>query len=144
MFESKTEGQRQRATVLMSKDPELRALQDQNGFADAVVIGDDVILSGVITEVKSGDADEAAAYTRTFEAIGETLRRAGSSWDDVVEMSSFHTDVNAQLPAFVAVKKRFVRLPHPAWTAIGIAELIGGSGITETRVSAKLVLGLKK
>lgn len=136
MFESKTEGQRQRATVLMSTDPELRALQEQNGFADAVIIGHDVILSGVITEVKSGDADEAAAYTRTFEAIGETLRRAGTSWDDVIEISSFHTDVNSQLPAFVAVKKRFVKLPHPAWTAVGITELVGGSGITETQVKA--------
>lgn len=144
MFESKTEGQRQRATVLMSTDPELRALQDKNGFADAVIIGDDVILSGVITEVKRGDADEAAAYTRTFEAIGETLRRAGTSWDDVVEISSFHTDVDAQLPAFVAVKKRFVKLPHPAWTAIGITELVGGSGITETRVKARLVTGSKE
>lgn len=138
MFERKANGRRQRATVLMSTDPELLALQEQNGFADAVITGDDVILSGVITELKDGDADTEAAYTRTFEAIAQTLERAGASWDDVVEINSFHKEVNRQLPAFVAAKQRFVRLPHPAWTATGTTELVGGSGITETRVRAKL------
>lgn len=138
MFEGKAEGQRQRATVLMSQDPELLALQEQNGFADAIITDDDVILSGVITELKEGDTDTEAAYTRTFEAIGQTLERAGARWDDVIEISSFHTNVNSQLPAFVAAKKHFVKLPHPAWTAIGITELVGGSGITETRVRAKI------
>lgn len=138
MFEQKTKGQRQSATVLMSKDPELLALQEQNGFADAIVVGDDVLLSGVISEQQDGDADLEAAYTRTFEAIGATLGRAGASWDDVIDITTFHTDIAAQLPAFVAVKNRFVQLPHPVWTAIGTTELVGGKGETETRVRAKL------
>lgn len=131
-------GRRQRATVLMSTDPELLALQEQNGFADAIVTGDDVILSGVITEMKKDDANLEAAYKRTFEAIDETLKRAGASWDDVIEISSFHTDLTSQLPPFVVAKKAFVQLPHPAWTAVGTTGLVGGKGLTETRVRAKL------
>ena len=138
MFERKAKGTRQNAAVLMSGDPELLALQEQNGFADAVVAGDDVILSGVVTEMKDGDAGMEAAYTRTFQAIAQTLERAGASWDDVIEISSFHTDVASQIPAYVAAKKRFVQLPHPAWTAVGTTGLVGGSGVTETRVRAKL------
>jgi len=134
----KAKGQRQRASVLMSADPELLALQEQNGFADAIIAGDDIILSGVITEQQDGDADMEAAYARTFEAIGATLQRAGASWDDVIDITTFHTDLAAQLPALVAVKNRFVEMPHPAWTAIGTTELVGGKGITETRVRAKL------
>jgi enamine deaminase RidA (YjgF/YER057c/UK114 family) len=130
-------GQRQHATVLMSTDPELLALQEQNGFADAVVTGEDVILSGAITEMQDGDADLKAAYTRTFEAIGQTLKRAGASWDDVVEISSFHTDIASQIEPYVAAKEAFVKLPHPAWTAIGTTGLVGGKGVTETRVWAK-------
>lgn len=137
MFRSKPGGQRQRAKVLMSTDPELLALQEKNGFADAVVIGDDVILSGVVTELKDGDPELEVAYARTFEAIAVTLKRAGATWDDVVEISTFHTDVSSQLNSFVAAKKGFVRLPHPAWTAVGTTGLVGG-GITETRVWAKL------
>lgn len=142
MFKMKAQGQRQHARVLMSTDPELLALQEQNGFADAVVAGEDIILSGVITELRKEDADMEAAYTRTFEIIAQILQRAGASWDDVVEISSFHTQVNQQLPAFVAAKKRFVQLPHPAWTAVGTTELVGGKGITETRVVAKLATAI--
>ncbi len=138
MLGRKLEGRRQRATVLMSTDPELLALQEQNGFADAVVTGDEVVLSGVITERKDDDADLEAAYTRTFQAIGRILERAGATWDDVIEISTFHTDLASQMPPFVAAKKRFVQLPHPAWTAIGTTGLVGGKGLTETRVRAKL------
>ncbi len=138
MLGRKLEGRRQRATVLMSTDPELLALQEQNGFADAVVTGDEVVLSGVITEQKDDDADLEAAYTRTFQAIGRILERAGATWDDVIEISTFHTDLASQMPPFVAAKKRFVQLPHPAWTAIGTTGLVGGKGLTETRVRAKL------
>ncbi len=138
MLEHKTEGQRQYATVLMSTDPELLALQEQNGFADAVVAGQDVILSGVVTELKDEDDDLEAAYVRTLQAIGRTLERAGASWDDVIEINSFHTDLASQIEPFVAAKAKFVQLPHPAWTAIGTTGLVGGKGLTETRVWARL------
>lgn len=131
------DGQRQRATVLMSTDPETLALQEQNGFADVVVTGADVLLSGVVT-VPAGGGDLEAAYMRTFETIRQTLERVGASWDDVIEINSFHTDLASQMPPFVAVKQRYVRLPHPVWTAIGTTGLVGGRGVTETRVRAKL------
>ncbi len=131
-------GQRQNATVLMSTDPDLLALQEQNGFADAVIVGNDVILSGVITELADGETDLEAAFSRTFEAIGRTLNRAGASWGDVIDITTFHTDLPSQLPALVAVKNRYVALPHPAWTAIGVSRLVSAGGLTETRVRAKL------
>ncbi len=131
-------GSRQRATVLMATDPELLALQEKNGFSDAVVVGDDVTLSGVISALEEGETDLEAAFTRTFEAIGATLRRAGATWDDVVDITSFHTDLAAQLDAFVAVKSRYVALPHAAWTAIGITRLVSEDGLVETRVRARL------
>lgn len=138
MFERTAKGTRQSAAVLMSGDPELLALQEKNGFADAVIVGDDVILSGVVTKLKDSDAGMEAAYTRTFQAIAQILERAGASWDDVIEINSFHTDVASQIPPYVAAKKHFVQLPQPAWTAIGTTGLVGGNGITETRVRAKL------
>jgi enamine deaminase RidA (YjgF/YER057c/UK114 family) len=88
--------------------------------------------------LQDGETDLNVAYSRTFEAIGKTLERAGASWDDVVDITSFHTDLPAQLPAFVAAKKRFIRLPHPAWTAIEISRLVSDGGLTETRIRAKL------
>lgn len=137
MSERVANGKRQQSKVLMATDPDLLALQEQNGFSDAIIEGDDVILSGVITELQDGETDLEVAFSRTFESIGKTLQRAGSSWDDVIDITTFHTDLPSQLPAFVAVKSRFVALPHPAWSAIGVSRLVSDGGLTETRVRAK-------
>ena len=138
MFGKSRTGEREKATVLMSSDPTTLALQEANGFADTVVAGRDVYLSGAMTTLAKGETDLEKAYTRTFEAIGTTLGNAGASWDDVVEITSFHTDLTSQMPAIVAVKSRFVKPPHASWTAIGISRLVADDGITEIKVIAKL------
>jgi enamine deaminase RidA (YjgF/YER057c/UK114 family) len=131
-------GARQDATVLMAPDPGLLKVQKDWGFADAVVTGDTIYLSGVVAWLAPGETDLRPAYVRAFEQIGATLKRAGASWDDVVEITSFHTDLTTQLPAMVEVKKSYMKEPPPAWTAIGVARLIPDRGLTEIRVIAKL------
>lgn len=138
MFGSTKTGERAKATVVMSDDPKTLALQKANGFADAVVAGKDVYVSGAMTTLEEGETDLEAAFTRTFEAIAKTLVNAGASWDDVVEITSFHTDLTSQMPAIVAVKSRFVTLPHPAWTAVGVTRLVADTGIAEIKLIAKL------
>jgi enamine deaminase RidA (YjgF/YER057c/UK114 family) len=129
---------RQEGKVLMSDNPTLLKYEQEWGFADAVVSGDTLYLSGVVASLRDGETDMEAAYTRAFERIGETLRHAGASWDDVVDMTTFHTDVTAQMPAIVAVKNRYVKVPFPAWTAIQVVRLIPPNGITEIKIVAKL------
>ena len=131
-------GSRQQATVLLSEDPEERKFQQDWGYADAVVSGDTVYLSGVVAGVRPGETDLKLAYERAFARIGKILRRSGVSWDDVVDITSFHTDLTTQMPAIVAVKKKYVVGPPPAWTAIEVARLIPDRGITEIKIVAKL------
>lgn len=131
-------GSRQDATVLLSEDPEDRKFQEDIGYADAVVAGDTIYLSGVVAGLRNENDTLEAAYVRVFEGIGAILKRAGASWDDVVEMTSFHTDLTNQLPTLVAVKKRYVKAPPPAWTAIGVSRLLPNRGLTEIKVIAKL------
>jgi len=133
------DGARQRATVIMSEDEGDRRFQEEWGYADAIVAGDTIYVSGVVASLRPGETGYEAAYTRAFDRIGATLRRVGASWNDVVEISSFHTDLVSQMPAIVAVKNRYVRPPFPAWTAVGVTRLIPGSGITEIRVIASRV-----
>lgn len=129
---------RQDGKVLMSDNPTLLKYEQEWGFADAIITGDTLYLSGVVAGLRDGETDMDAAYTRAFERIGEILRRAGASWDDVVDITSFHTDVTAQMPAITAVKNRYVKAPFPAWTAIQVVRLIPPNGITEIKVVAKL------
>jgi enamine deaminase RidA (YjgF/YER057c/UK114 family) len=129
---------RQEGKVLMSENPASLKYELEWGYADAVITGDTIYLSGVVAGLRDGETDMEVAYSRAFERIGEILRRAGASWDDVVDITSFHTDVTAQMPAIVAVKNRYVKAPFPAWTAIQVTRLIPPNGLTEIKVVAKL------
>lgn len=127
---------RRQSTVIMSDDEGSRRFQEEWGYSDAVVAGDTIYLSGVVVGQREGETLEAA-YDRTYRLIGSILRRAGASWDDVVDITSYHTDVTAQMPAITAVHRRYVSAPFPAWTAIDVDRLIPERGITEIKIVAR-------
>ena len=122
--------------VLMSEDEGERRFQEQLGYADAVVAGDMVYLSGVVVGQRDGETLEAA-YERTYRHIGAILKRAGVGWADVVDVTSFHTEVNAQIQAMAAVQKKHMAGHVPAWTAIDVDRLIPDRGITEIKIVAR-------
>ncbi len=130
-------GERHRATVLMAENENGRKAQEEWGYADAVVSGDTIYLSGVVVGLREGDTDMEAAYDRTYKHVGTILARAGASWDDVVDITSYHTDIAAQAKIMSAVQKRYVKAPFPAWTAIDVDRLIPEGGITEIKFVAK-------
>jgi len=131
-------GSRQEAKVFLSDTPELNKIEQQWGFADAVVSGKTIYLSGVVAGLRPGETDLRQPYERAFQRIGAILKRAGASWDDVVEMTTFHTDLTTQMPAITAVKKEYVKGPPPAWTAIQVSRLIPDTGLTEIKIVATL------
>jgi enamine deaminase RidA (YjgF/YER057c/UK114 family) len=124
-------------TVLMPTDAGMRKTWEEWGFAEAVVRGDMVYLSGVVAALRPGETDPAAAYDRTFRAIASILERARSSWDDVIDMTSYHVDVTAGFDTFRAVKDRHIKAPFPAWTAIDVDRLIPEGGLVEIKVVAQ-------
>ncbi|WP_431561446.1 hypothetical protein [Sphingopyxis sp.] len=63
--------------VLMSEHPQGRAFQEAVGYADAVIAGDTIYLSGVVAGMAKGETDLAPGYDRAFKAIAATLARAG-------------------------------------------------------------------
>ena len=130
-------GARQEAEIIMASDPGELKFQQDWGYASAVVSGDTVTLSGVVAGVRPGETDLRAGYARAFERIGSILRSAGVSWDDVVDITSFHTDLTTQMPAIVAVKNQYIKPPYPSWTAIQVARLIPDNGITEIKIVAR-------
>ena len=127
---------REQSTVLMSEDEGSRRFQEDWGYSDAIIAGDTIYLSGIVVGLRRDEALEPA-YERAYQHIAGILARAGASWDDVIDMTSYHTDVTTQMPAMVAVHRRHVRPPFPAWTAIEVDRLIPDRGITEIKVIAR-------
>ena len=130
------QGARQQAHVVMPENARQRQFQEQYGYADAVVSSGVAYLSGVPVYLAPGETDMDKAFTRAFEALGKTLARAGATWDDVVQVNSVHTDVNAQIDAMVKVKNRYMPGKPPAWTAVGTNGLLQPSGIAEITLVA--------
>ncbi|WP_197042303.1 Rid family hydrolase [Sandarakinorhabdus oryzae] len=124
-------------TVLMAENAAERAFQEKYGYADAVIAGDTIYLSGVVAGVAPGETTLVPAYERAFARLDKILARAGVTWADVVEITSFHTDVKTQLDAMAAVKNRYIKPPFPAWTAIGVSRLLPDTGITEIKIIAR-------
>lgn len=106
-----------------------------------MVDGDRIWLSGVVAGLRKGEtmADAEAAYERAWKMLGDVLQRSGSSFDGVVDITTFHTDLPAQFDGFRKVKVRYIREPFPAWTAIDIDRLVPDAGLVEIKLVAKKV-----
>lgn len=124
--------------TIMPEDEGARGFMEQFGFSEAVIHGDTVYLSGVIAGPAPEGMTREEAYDRTFQYIGSVLERAGSSWADVVDMTTYHVDIDASLPALAEVKNRYVKAPFPAWTAIDIDRLYAPQGEVEIKVTARV------
>jgi enamine deaminase RidA (YjgF/YER057c/UK114 family) len=130
------QGARQQAQVIMPDNARQRQVQEQIGWADAVVSNGIVYVSGVPAYLAPGETDQEKAYVRAFEALGKTLQRAGVSWDDVVSMTTYHTDPNAQIETFARVKSRYMKSPPPAWSAVGTTALLQPGALVEIALIA--------
>jgi len=124
------------ANVLVAESERGRQFQEEYGFSDAVIVGDTIHLSGLVAGMAPGETDMKPAYDRVYRHIGAILKRAGAGYGDIVDMTSFHTDVDAQLKPMSEVHKTYVKAPYPAWTAIGVAKILG-NGITEIKITAR-------
>jgi enamine deaminase RidA (YjgF/YER057c/UK114 family) len=74
---------------------------------------------------------------RAFTNLVATLKAAGCGLDDIVDVSTFHTNPEAQLDTVLRVKDEFFpTAPYPTWTAVGVTWLAGFD--FEIKVVAKL------
>jgi enamine deaminase RidA (YjgF/YER057c/UK114 family) len=82
-------------------------------------------------------ADPEEQFRDAFEFLTANLASAGLSFDDVVEITTYHVDLRKHLAAFTKVKDEYVTAPYPAWSAIGVTELITEGTLIEIRIIAR-------
>ncbi|MEM9086405.1 MAG: Rid family hydrolase [Pseudomonadota bacterium] len=124
--------------TLMPQEEPARAFQEQFGYSQAVIHGDTVYMSGLILGPPQEGETREEAYDRSFQYLGTILERAGSSWDDVIDIISFHRDIPTSLPALAEVKSRYITAPYPTWTVIGTNGLYAPEGELEIKITARL------
>jgi enamine deaminase RidA (YjgF/YER057c/UK114 family) len=90
-------------------------------------------LTGHTGETRDGlfSADPEEQIRQVFHNIEVTLAEAGAAWSDVVEINSYHVGLRAQIDTVLRVAAEFLEAPLPAWTAVGVSELIYPEAIVE-------------
>ncbi|KQR69976.1 RidA family protein [Rhizobium sp. Leaf341] len=104
------------------------ALYERHGYSAAIRSGDLLFVSGQVGSRADGspEPDFADQVERAFENLKATLAAAGCTFDDVLDVTSFHTDPERQLASVLPIKDRYLGTkPYPAWTAIGVTWLAG-------------------
>ncbi len=80
--------------------------------------------------------DPEAQFEAAFEIVQAVLVEAGAGLEDVVDMTTYHVDISQHMATFMAVKDRYLFEPYPAWTAVGVSELVIPGGLMEISVTA--------
>ena len=107
----------------------MEAVYDNIHYAPAVRVGDTLYISGQIgrnAQMQLVEAKEAQ-FVQVFENMKNALQTAGFDFADIVDVTSFHTDMR-DLPLYMQVRDRYFTSNCPAWTAIGAAQLCGAPG----------------
>lgn len=113
-------------------------------YTPAIIANGFVFLSGVVAGLDDRLPDDPppeaeameASFDRAFQAIGGILAEAGTDWDHVIAIETFHTDLPSQIDMLAKVKDRYIQKPYPVWTAIDIDRLYPDGGLVEIKVTA--------
>jgi enamine deaminase RidA (YjgF/YER057c/UK114 family) len=123
---------------------------DNMRYSAARRVGDMIYLSGVIVYRGAGEGNDVAAFKlqaqRALERLRRNLEAAGSDFQHVVMINSFHVWTgpdfsgtrDEQFNAFESVIGEFMKGPYPAWTAVGTTGLLGKGGIVEVQLIASV------
>ena len=104
------------------------ALYATHRYSAAIRSDDLLFVSGQVGSRDDGSPapDFEAQVRLAFANLDATLRAAGCGFDDIVDVTTFHTDPARQFDTVLAVKDEiFPQAPYPAWTAIGVTWLAG-------------------
>jgi enamine deaminase RidA (YjgF/YER057c/UK114 family) len=105
-----------------------QALYDKHRYSAAIRSDDLLFVSGQVGSREDGSPEPVfeRQVQRAFDNLAAVLKAAGATFDDIVDVTTFHTDPEAQFPAVMAVKeKAFGDPPYPNWTAVGVNWLAG-------------------
>lgn len=114
--------------AIFPADPNRHALYEKHGYSAAIRSGDLLFVSGQVGSREDGspEPDFASQVEQAFDNLKATLAAGGCTFDDIVDVTTFHTDPESQFDIIFAVKQRaFGGKPYPNWTAIGVNWLAG-------------------
>ena len=105
----------------------------ETGIPAAIWAGRTLQVTGHTGEAADGVFPEGfeEQIRGAFANIRETLAEAGVGWPQVVSLTSYHVGLQRQLTALLQVAAEIFDEPLPAWSAVGVTELIVPEALVE-------------
>lgn len=107
---------------------ERHALYDLHRYSAAIRSGDLLFVSGQVGSREDGSPEPLFEdqVRRAFANLRAVLAAAGCSLEDVVDVTTFHTDPAGQVETVMAIRAEEIGAPpYPNWTAVGVNWLAG-------------------
>ena len=103
----------------------MQAIVERAGYAPAVKVGTTVFCAGQVGRTPELEviSDPEAQFLACWENLRLLLDAAGCTFEDVVDMTTYHVQMSAHMPIFREIKNRVFPKGMCAWTAIGVSEL---------------------
>jgi enamine deaminase RidA (YjgF/YER057c/UK114 family) len=120
-------------------DPATAGFEHQWHFSHVVRSRGLLFLSGVTGTGADGRVaeDPREQFEQVFTHLRQCLNAAGAGLADLVEITTYHVDLRTHLQAFITVKDAYLPSPYPAWSAIGVSQLITPGALAELRAVAE-------
>ncbi|WP_343657218.1 RidA family protein [Paraburkholderia caribensis] len=103
----------------------MEQIVERAGYAPAVRVGTTVFCAGQVGRTRELEVirDPEAQFLACWENLKTLLDAAGCTFEDVVEMTTYHVQMSVHMSVFREVKNRVFPRGKCAWTAIGVSEL---------------------
>lgn len=104
------------------------ALYNVHRYSPAIRSGDLLFVSGQVGSREDGspEPDLLAQIRLAFENLRAVLTSAGCTFDDVIDLTTFHIDPENQFGQVMSIRSEVFPGPrYPNWTAVGVTWLSG-------------------
>nr|WP_245392779.1 RidA family protein [Salinicola halimionae] len=103
----------------------MKLLFEQTGYAPAVKVGQTLYCAGQVgrTPDLSVVEDPELQFLAAWRNVRLVLETGGCSFGDVVDLTTYHIDLQRTLPLFRKVKDNVFPRNTCTWTCIGVHEL---------------------
>ncbi len=124
-------------TKTLINPPGTEGIYQSMQFSQAIRMGHMIWISGQVgMDEKLQMAEGIEAQSRqAFQNLEEVLEAAGAVFEDVVELVTYHISMS-DMGTFAKVKAEFFKKDYPAWTAVGVKELVLPGLLVEIRATA--------
>jgi enamine deaminase RidA (YjgF/YER057c/UK114 family) len=105
-----------------------QGLYETNRYSPAIRSGDLLFVSGQVGSREDGtpEPDLEQQVRLAFDNLKVVLAAGGCTFGDVIDVTTYHSDPDAQFETVRAVREAVIgEPPYPTWTAVGASLLFG-------------------